>query len=178
MKGNFKKQLWISSGIILIAVAVTFSVMYFVSGDLTSQATKIVADKNLLAQQAAVVGILAQLKSDAPQSEQYEAAMNQLVPAHEDLISFPTQLQTLGQADNVVVVVTFTGVNVPATASELGTDGFSLTATGAASDLDTFFKDLETQSSVYLLSVDSFDFANSDSGYTLSVQGKVFSRAS
>jgi len=176
MKGNFKKQLWISFSIIFGAVAVASVALYFLSSDLDAQAAKIISDKTLVAQQTALVGILANLKSDAVQATQYAAAMNKLLPSHDELISFPQWIAAVGQAHAVSAVVTFQGNNAAATEALPGSDGFSLSATGAATDIVAFLNDLEMRSPGFLLAIDSFDLTNNGSSYQLSVQGRVFSK--
>ena len=176
MKVNFKKQLWISFGIIFGAIAVASIALYFLSSDLDAQAAKIISDKTLVAQRAAIVGVLASLKSNAVQATQYADAMNKLLPSHDELIGFPQWIASVSQAHNVSVSVVFRGDNTTATNSTPGSDGFSLSATGAAADIVAFLNDLEARSPGFLLAIDSFDLTNNASSYQLSVQGRVFSR--
>lgn len=176
MKSRFKKQLWISIGVICIAVIAASVAMYYFSDSMTTQAATILADKNLLARQTTVLGVLADLKSQAPQAAQYTTAMNALVPTHDSLIGFSDWVTKLGLRDNVSVSVSFNGQNVPASGSSLGTDGFAMTVVGASADTSTFFTDFEKAQN-FLVSISGFDFANSGPGYRITLQGKVFSRS-
>jgi hypothetical protein len=176
MKSDFKRQLWMSFGLIFGAVAVASAAIYFLSNDLTAQAEKIIADKNLIARQAAFVGVLASLKSDAPVAIQYTAAINKLLPVHDELIGFPQWLVNLGQTHNVSIASAFQGGDVPPTDEAPGTDGFSMGVTGNSTDIIAFLSDIESQAPAFLLSLDSFDFANTGSAYRLSTQGKLFSQ--
>lgn len=176
MSVAFKQPLWISFGIVFGAATVAGVAIYFLSGDITAQADKIISDKTLVTRQAAVVGILASLKSDAPKAAQYSAAMKKLLPTHDELIGFSPWLNALGQTHNVSVAFSFRGDNAGATASSLGTDGFSLSVTGSSKDILSFLQDIETRAQSFLLSIDSFEFGQSDSGYRLNAQGRLFSR--
>jgi hypothetical protein len=176
MKNSFKKQLWISVGVIVGALVVASLGLYILSNDIAGQTQKIVNDKTEAAQQAAVLGILAQLKSDAPVAATYTAAMNKLVPTHDDLIEVPGWLNTLAANHNVSISFSFQGGNAPASESSFGTDGFTLSVEGAPSDIAAFLADMETNSPKFLLSVTSFNLMSNGSGYSLSVQGVFYSR--
>lgn len=176
MKGNFTKHLWISLGIIFAAAIAASVALYFLSSDLDAQATKIISDKTLVVQQAAVVGILANLTSDAAQAAQYTNAINQLLPPYDQLIGFPQWVVNIGQAHHVTASVAFQGSNTPAAGSVPGSDNFSLTATGAPSDIVSFLQDIESQSPGFLLAIDSFDLTNNGTSDQLSAHGRVFSQ--
>ena len=176
MKNNFRKQLLVDFGVILGAVVITSGAIYFLSGDLTAQADKIVADKTLTARQTAAVGTLASLKSEAPIAADYEAAMGKLLPTHDGLINFPQWLTSVGSSHHVSVSFAFQGGATPAAAAVAGSDPFSLSASGSSEDLLAFITDIETQSQAFLLSIDSLSFTNDVGGYRLSATGKVFSR--
>ncbi|MGC9968450.1 MAG: hypothetical protein ABSC29_01825 [Minisyncoccia bacterium] len=176
MKGNPRKQLWMSFGIVFGVVVVASVALYFLLSDLDAQAARIVSDKALVAQRVAVVSALASLKSDAVQAAQYADAMNKLLPSHDELIGFPQWIASAGQEHNVSVSIVFRGNNTVATNALPGSDGFSLGASGAATDIVAFLSDLETRSAGFLLSIDSFDLTSNGSSYQLSAQGRVFSK--
>lgn len=176
LKGSFKKQLWMSFGIIFGTVVIVSIGLYFLSSNLDAQASKIIADKALIARQVALLGSLAELKEDAPQAAAYTTAANTLLPSRDELINFPQWLTTLGQSHNVSVSFSFQGGTVPATDAAPGSDGFSLTVNGAIADLSAFLDDLEVHAP-FLVTIDSFDLVNNGAaGYRLSAQGKVFSQ--
>ncbi len=175
MKNDFGKRWWTSMGIVLGAIVIASVALYFLSNDLTAQADKIVNDQAMLAAQTATVNALAHLKADAPQAAVYAAAMGKLLPTHDNLLGFPQWLVALGQSHHVAVSSAFQGQSAIATAATPGIDGFSMTATGASTDLVAFLRDLEG-SSVFLLSIDSVNLTNNGSAYQLNAQGKLFSR--
>jgi len=178
MKDNFKRSLLITSSIIVGSAVVAAVVIYFLSNDLAAQVGKIVEDKAFAAQQAAALTILANLKADVPVATTYTTAMEKLLPTHDELIGVPQWINTTASADGVAASFSFQGSNVPASASAAGTDTFSLSVQGPIANITSFLNDIETKSSQFLLSVTNFDLVASGSGYTLSVQGVVYSRAS
>lgn len=175
-KGTFKTRLWISFGIVIVALAGASAAFYFLSGDLHAQATQIIADKTSVAQQAAVVGTLANLKSDSVKAAGYASAINQLLPSHDELIGFPQWVAAAGEAHNVQASVVFQGENATSTGSSPGSDGFSLSAAGTEADLVAFLDDIEIQAPGFLIAIDSFDLINSGPSYQLTAQGRVFSQ--
>jgi len=176
MKNSFKKQLWISFGFIFGAAAIASSAIYFLSGDLTAQADKIVTDKSLAAKQTAAVGVLGDLKTQAPIAAQYQAAMEKLLPTHDNLINFSQCLTSVGSSHHVSVSFNFQGGTTAATDAAAGSDSFSMNVTGASADILAFLTEIETQTQAFLISIDSFSLTNDAAGYRLSAAGKVFSR--
>lgn len=177
VKHGFARQLWISFGIIGMAVAAAATGVYFLSKDLAAQADQIIRDKTLIARETAVLGILAKLKSDAPVAAQYAAAMSKLLPVHDDLIGFPAWLAAAAKANNVSAAFSFRGDAAPATPVSPGADGFTMSVSGPAVNVLAFLDYLEARVPAYLLAVDSFDFGAADSGYRVTLQGKLFSRS-
>ncbi len=173
---SFKKEWWLSGGILLGAFLAAAVALYLLAGDLAAQSAKIAADRAFIAQENAVLGNFAALKSDAQKAAPYTNAMNQLLPTHDALIGFQSWLNTLAGAHNVSVSSAFSGANAPATDAAPGSDGFSLRATGAEEDLVAFLGDMEAKSQQYLVAIDSFGFVNEGGNYALSAQGRVFSR--
>jgi len=164
--------------IILGTIVVSSAAFYFLANDLSAQSEKIISDKAFVAQQTAILGALASLKSDASSSVPYADAMNKLLPTHDELIGFPQWISALAREHNVSVSVVFSGRNLAATASSPGTDGFSMTASGTSGNLAAFLDDIEAHAPGFLLTIDTFDLASNGSAYQLSAQGKLFSRPS
>lgn len=175
---SFKKQWWINFGIIFGIIIAAGAGLYYLSVNLAAQSAKIVSDRNLVAAQTAAVGNLARLKDESTRSAPYLAAMEKLLPTHDQLFGFSQWMSTLASAHGVSASVAFSGTKVQATDASLGSDNFSLTASGSLTNLISFLADMETKSPGFLLKIDSFNVASDQSGYTLSAQGKVFSRAS
>ncbi|HEX4104478.1 MAG TPA: hypothetical protein VHZ04_03350 [Candidatus Paceibacterota bacterium] len=176
MKSNFRKQLWLSGGVVVAAIVLATVGLYIFSGDIATNAQKIVEDKNLIADQNAALGVLATLEASAPKAATYLTAMQTLLPTHDALIGFSTWLAGIAQTDNVTASFSFTGNNAPPTASTPGTDSFTLGVDGSAAAIASFLQDIEFNAPGFLLSVDSFSLTSQGTNYHLAAQGKVFSQ--
>jgi hypothetical protein len=176
MKNNLGVKLWVSFGVIFGSAALAAVGIYFLVNDITVQTDKIIADKTIVAGQTAALGNLANLKGDAPEAATYQAAMEKVLPVHDDLIGFSQWLTNTGYKRNVVVISAFQGGNVAATDAAPGTDSFVMTATGSLADLSAFLGDVEGGVGGFLLSIDSFDITNDGANYRLAASGRLFSR--
>jgi hypothetical protein len=177
MKNAFGRQLMMSLGIIIFSVALAAGAMYYFSSDITKQVNAIITNKSRVARQAEATSILAALKHDAPRAEQYSAAVKKLLPPHDDLLRFRDEwVKSVGRSHKVTATVTLRGDDVPASASAPGSDGFSMSIDGAAGDIAAFLEDIEASTSDFLLSIDSLDVRKSDSGYSVTANGRVFSK--
>ena len=176
MKNSFAKQLWLSLGIVLGSVVLATIALYFLSGQMDAEAQKIVTDQAIVGRQVALLGILAELKRDAPIAAQYSQAMDKLLPKHDDLIGLSPWLNGIAATHGVTITFSFTGASSPPNGSMPGSDVFSLSANGNLANLTAFLEDAETKAAGYLLTIDTFDLSGSENGYQLSMQGKAFSR--
>ncbi len=176
MKKAIGRQLWLSFGIIMVSIGAAAYGLYYFSGNITTAADKIISDKNLISRQASVVSILAHLKNDAPLAASYDAAMNKLLPTHDQLIGFQQWVMDQGSKNGVDATFNFRGDNVAASPTSYGTDGFSLSVSGSEPAVTAFLEGIEIKADAYLLSIDSFDIVKDGNIYRLSLQGRVFSR--
>ena len=173
---TFHRQWFMSGAIILVAVALAVTAFYYLARDLEKETAQIAADRMFIADQTAILGTLAALKSAETQSAPYLAAMQKLLPTHDGLIGFPQWIAGLASADAVTASVSFTGNNVSASDSVAGSDGFSLSVSGSPSAIAAFLDDLGVKAAGYLIAIDSFTFINGGAGGTLTLQGRIFSR--
>src|SRR6185437_1369944 len=132
MKERFRKQFWLSSSIIALAIVVGVVAIYILSDMVTADAGQIVKEKNSIAGESVAVGVLADLEAQAPKAAVYAAQINNLLPTHDALFGFSSWLSGIGQAHHVTVAVSFTGTNVTAIASTPGTDSFAMNVDGNA----------------------------------------------
>ena len=146
------------------------------SADIGARAQAILIYRSSLADRNTNLDTFAQLQKDAPAAAGYQAAIGQLLPSQDDLINFPQDVTTAAKSFNVNTSVSFQGEPAPATASSPGYVGFSLRASGTNANLLAFLKYIESQSTQFLLTVDSVDLAVSDPSSQLSVAGRVFSQ--
>lgn len=174
MKDKFTKQLWISFGIIFGSIIAAAAGLYVLSGSLDTSVAKIVRTRTLLATQAAAVGSLAELKKDAPVAQQYQNAINQLLPDQYGLIGFNSWISGIASNHSVSATVSFQGNPVIPSAGTPGTAAFSMTVTGPISNVTAFIQDIETQEPAYLLSLSSFDLTDDGTTATFTGQGNLY----
>ena len=174
MQDPFKKQLLIRSAIVAGTVVVAGVVVFFLAANLAVAADAITANRQTIMSQAEQLATLENLKQNAPVAEKYQAAMDQLLASQDGLLIFPGQIAALGQTDGVTSDFSFASDITPSGADSPGSVGFSIDATGSVVNVIAFMKDLEVSAPVLLSQIDSFNLAGGQSGYTLTVEGKVF----
>lgn len=174
MKENFKQRLWLGFGIILGSIIIASVALYFLSGDINTQAAAILDQKTADQNQTEAVANLANLKSAAPAAAQYEVAMDRLLPDQFGLVGFSQWLNQVGGQYGVTATFTFQGNPGAPTPGTLGTAAFSLTAQGPTiQDLTAFLHNIESQAPGFLLSISSFNLTGGVNP-SLTAQGILF----
>ncbi|MDE2019777.1 MAG: hypothetical protein KGJ13_05535 [Patescibacteria group bacterium] len=170
----FKKQLWVSFGIIAGSAVIAGVLIFILSARAGRIAASIIATRNALAEQSAETGVLASLKADAQTATNYEDAMGKLLPTADSVISFSDQVRQLAQQNGVAVSFAFQGNTVPAAGLTPGYIGFTLNASGPLAGLRAFWEAVEVRAPIFLSKFETLDLSQGGSGYTLAVAGKVF----
>lgn len=170
----FKKQLWISFGIIAASAVIAGIAVFILAGRVGSITDSITATRNALADQSAETGILAEMKTDAQTAAGYQNALGKLLPTQDSVISFSDQVKQLAQQNGVTVSFAFQGNTVPAAGAVPGSIGFTLNASGSLSNLRSFLEEIEVRAPVFLSEIDTLDLSPGGSGYILAAAGKVF----
>ena len=172
---NFNKQLWVSFTIIAASIAIAVAGMSYFSSALDASAVKLVNDRTSLQAETDAVDTLAQLEHDAPIAAQYQSAINKLLPTQDQLIGFGDLLNAVAASDTVTATFAFQGnpaIPQPGTA---GTAAFSLDVVGAPDRIALFLRDIESNSTNFLLTITSFNLTNDGSGNgNLTAQGSLF----
>jgi len=171
---NFKEQVWIGGGIILGSLVIFAVAFYVLAGEIQSAADAITKNRDLIANQSMLINSFSSLKANAAAATVYQAAMDKVLSTQDNLIVFPTQIDGIARKDGVDVTFSFEGDPVPAVATKVGYVNFSLSATGPLNNITAFMQDIESSAQVLLSKIDSFDIAQSGSGYVLSASGEVF----
>ena len=174
LKNPFHRQLLINIGIIAIAVILGVVGLSFVLGDVSTKADMIAQYRVTSAMRNNNLNNIVDLQKAAASAATYQVAINRLMPTEDNLISFPQQIQTTAESHNITAQASFSGDPVPAANGAPGFVAFSLSASGDASNTIAFLKDLETQSSQFLIAIDSADFTTDGSSGNLSANGRVF----
>lgn len=176
VKQHFRKQFWISFGIIVASIAVAAGVLYYLSGDLSSQAATIALDRGEVQEKTDAVANLVSLESAAPQAAAYQAAMDQVLPDQYGLVTFTQWLSALGAKYGVTTDAVFQGSVVPPAGTTPGTAQFSFSAQGAPTDLTGFLDGMNERASGFLVSLSSFDVTNDGTNESMTGQGTLFFR--
>lgn len=176
MPTYFRRELVISLAIIGGSIAVFALALYFLSKDVNFQEEKVVADRALINQRAAVLGALADLKRDAPRGDVYKRAMDKILVSQDQLLDFPRWLDGLARVRQIGLNFSFQGSQVAPLEDSPGYIAFSLDLVGKLSYLIDFLKDIEFQSPRFLISLDNVDLTRSGSDYRILSQGRVFFR--
>ena len=171
---TFKRKLALDLGIILGGIILATIGLYVLSGRISTQVKKIIADRSLVAQQTAALASLADLTRDAPQAAKYEAAINKLLPDQYQLIGFSDWLAAQGQQFNVTTHFNLQSPPSASSPTSAGTAPFTADAEGSVANIVAFLKDIETQAPGYLLSVNSFDLSNNGDSSRVNIQGTLY----
>ena len=175
MKDRFIRDFWVSAGIIAAAIVFAFAGFWYVIGLVNAHADTIARYQSGVVTRNASFGAISSLEKNAPTAAAYQAAIVKLLPSQDGLLQFPRNLQMNAAAFNVAVQATFTGEPTPSSPGVAGSVPFSLSASGAQSDLLAFLKNIETQSPQFLVAIDSVDFTmTASSSAKLSASGRVF----
>lgn len=164
----------ISFGIIGAAFVVFGAALYFLANDMAVQTKQIVLDRNLISERAAIIGVLADLKSNASQADRYRQAMDKILVKQDQLIDFPRWLEGLARSRGITFTFSFNGDPAPPTAAYPGYIGFSLSSGGSFGGLLDFLKDAESRSPQFLIDIASVDLNGGGSNYLISMSGRVF----
>jgi hypothetical protein len=176
MKDNFNRYVWVSFGMVFGALVIAIIAFYFLSGDITSRSSAVSAARVLIAQQNNSLLAFAEIKQDSVAAAKYKTAMDKLLPMQSELINFPQWLQTVAATYNVTADFSFTTSMVPATPTNPGTIGFSLTANGGNANVISFLKNIESQEPGFLLSLGPVTLSQNGDNTNVVVGGNLFFR--
>jgi hypothetical protein len=171
---SFKKQLWISLGIIITSIVVALIVVYLFISDISSKTSQVLLYRSGIALESANLGNAAQLKKDAAQAALYQTAIQKLLPNQDGLINFPQMVDSIARSYNLNDQVSFTNDSIAPSPSAVGSIGFSIEVDGKASDCVAFLQNIELKSDQFVIRVDNFEFSGGDAKSRLVVGGKVF----
>ena len=170
----FKKQLWISGGVILGTIIIGSAALYVLAGNLAALSLSIASHRTIMSSQVAAVETFADLKKNASIAANYQNAIDKLLTSQDGLIAFSQQIDSLGRADGVSTNFSFQGGVLPAVANSPGSVGFTLDVTGPAARVSTFMEDFESKSPILLSQLSTANLTGDGTTYTLSAQGNVF----
>lgn len=174
--GGYNGRIWLGVGVILVSIIAATIAFFYFSGAIGSQADQIAIVKLKASNDANALANLASLEGAAPQADQYDAAIHQLIPDQSGLISFNTWMGQVASQYQVNTSVAFTGDPTPSAGDTPGSATFSMTAQGPAGSIIPFLDYLTTHAPGFIVSFTSLDFTNTQSQESLSAQGVTYFR--
>ncbi len=172
----FARGLWISFGVIAVSIIAATAGIYYLAGDLSAQADAIVRARADVQNETVAVANLASLKAQAPQAEQYQAAIDRLIPGQYGLVTFSQWFQNEGKQYGVTAAASFQGAVTPAQGTLPGTVVFSFNASGPPPNVETFLDAVSRRATGFLLSIDSFNVSTNGADYQIAGKGTLFSQ--
>ena len=172
----FKKRFWIGTGVILISFVIFAAVAFFLSNDITTQASAITKARSNAASQSAMVNAYSVLKSDAATAVTYQAAMDKLLPSQNNLIGFQSQIDNIAHDEGVDLTFTFSSSSTPSAGNVPGSIGFTMNVVGPLPGIVNFLTDIESRTPITLSKIDTFTLAQDGSNYGFDGTGHVFFR--
>ncbi len=174
MNGHFRRQIIISSTIILISFVVFSGGLYWLNNDLETQAERIINARSTVARRSSSLEALAELKRVAPRAEEYQRTMDRLLPTQDELIGFGSWLENLGRVRQVSVDFSFEGGQTPSGENAPGFIPFSLRLSGGHENVVGLVGDLELTGTQYLISLGAIELTRNGSSYKISTSGYVY----
>lgn len=176
MPNRFRRELLISALIIVGSIAVFGIGLYILSGVLDKEAADIADNRLTIARASAYLATLADLKKSSQAADRYRAAIEELLVPQEQLIEFPGWLDGIARTRDVELRFSFSGSETQPQGDVLGFIGFSVDVNGSLDALTSFFREVESESQRFLVSIDTLTLIKIESGYAASSRGKVFFR--
>lgn len=159
------------------SLVVFWIALYWVNRLSNDTVLAIISDKTILQQQSTISEVLASLKKDLTAAKAYENAIDNLVPPKDQLVfGLSNWLGSQERLYGVKANFQFQGKEVESTDDTLGRVAFLMDVTGSVESVIAFLKDLEFNSSRFLMSFDSIEFVKVDPSYKVSVTGYAFFR--
>lgn len=177
MASSLRKTIWISSGVMGGSLIVFLIIFLSIIGGMDDAILAIKNANTIIGEQAKATETLADLKLDAPKADQYQAKLKNLLPKKEELLGIKRSIDSAARVRNVTFNFSFTGGESAATAEAPGYIPFSIQVEGAYNDIQDFFVDLESKSTRFVVSFDSFSWQAISGGYRASAQGKTYFRS-
>ncbi|MBI3589442.1 MAG: hypothetical protein HY093_03480 [Candidatus Liptonbacteria bacterium] len=175
MVNDFKKQVWLTLAILGGAGLVFGSAYYFSVQRINAQVQEIVRQRALIRQSSTITQTLANLKQEGQAAEPYKQAMERLVATRDQLIvNFSDWLTREASIYGAGVSFSFQGSETKPTPDDFGSAGFSIKLSGHFRDIVGLLKYLELESPQFLITFNDFDVSQSNGGYNVAADGKVF----
>src|SRR3989344_4170427 len=174
MHRYFEKEILISISIIFGSILLLGLAIVFLARDAISWSNKVVEGRNSIAEKAATLEALADLKRTAPSAAGYRLAMDAYLVTRDQLIDFQKWLDGVARGRDISLSSSFRGDSSEPTEDSPGNIGFNINVSGEMDRIIGFLKDIESESPRFLLVLDNFGLKSGDSSTEFSAGGRVF----
>lgn len=177
MNNNFRLNLLVSIGGIIVSFILFGVALYWLAKNISADAQKVIENRAIINKQTHSIAALAKLKAVAAQADTYSARMQELLPSQDELLDFPKWLEDRSKTYQLSLRFSFEGTTImpnPAEAAP-GAVIFSMDVSGPYDNLKRFFKELEMTSPRFLANIDKLDVTSPDNTkYRAVLEGRVF----
>lgn len=175
MDHQFRKKVWLGLGLIFAGIVVFGAPSFWLAGKIEKDSKKASLTQTSIANYSRAVAILAELKSKSSEVKSYGNRLNALLPSRDDLIELPKFLEERGRIHQVSVKFAFKGeAATKPKDSQPGSVAFTLDVTGSDERLRSFFREIETASTKFMIVLDTMDMNLSGNEYRVTAQGRAF----
>jgi Tfp pilus assembly protein PilN len=175
MNGSYRRDLFVSTAIIVGSLVAAVVGVYFLQSALRAQVSHVAEMNQRIQAYFDNVGLVASLKQSAPQANKYLEVMNRLIPDHDHLFGLRDWIDTVSRNHRVVSSFNFAGEPPIPSPGTIGQIGFTLTLSGNVEDLTSFLQEIESLATAqYLLTFDTFTVSRNSGTYQVTIQGKAY----
>lgn len=177
MKSDFKKELIVGLGIILVSLVGFFVIFGQLENKLETLSASVGSAQININHKAQLLADLAELKRNSGRANEYKRKMESLLPERDQLYNYQRYLENLAVPRKLNFNFTFQGEPVASTPTTPGSALFTLDISGNIDGILMFMRDAEIGTTRNIMSVENFDLAR-DAGdvYRLQLSGKTFFR--
>jgi hypothetical protein len=158
--------------LITLSIVVVFLILTAIMGfQISNRVLRIEGLKNEIALSSKSIELLVVLSQQSQQAQQYQNTLASSILTHDQLISFPKDIQLIGSSNGLNVSVRF-GVESGTAADGVGTIKFRGSAEGTMEDFIRFLGALRR--SRYIVDFTSFSLDGGAGSFSFNFDGSVF----
>lgn len=177
MTREFKKELFLGLGIVIISLVAFFVIFGQLESKLSSLSTSVSSAQTSINHKSQLLADLAELKRNSGQANEYKRKMEALLPERDQLYNYQRYLENLAAPRKLNVNFNFQGEPIAATPTAPGSASFNLDISGSLEGILLFMRDAELKTTRNIMSVENFDLTREESGsYKLQIFAKTYFR--
>ena len=170
---NFSKNLLKRNTIYIIAILAVAGIMFLMAAVINGAVSGIDQKQLILNDRSNALQSLAVLRGQAEKANPYLSLLENIIPPHDQLLSFSKELEILANKNKLDFSFAF-GEEKKSSGNEPGYISFKANLTGGYDGFTSFLKDIET--SRYFVDVASVDLTRNADDFSAVINGRVFYR--